>query len=84
MTVGVTFTVRTIRRRPFGKVMSVVAGCAGGNLSVRSRELAHDGSSTGLVGVAVSCSSPPNPFDATASPEGAGLSSAVIDAWSTR
>src|ERR1700739_5051113 len=66
------------------KVMSADEGGDAGNSTVSRREPAHEGKSTGFVGADVNCSPPPNPLDATASPEGAGFNSAEIEFWSTR
>ena len=44
----------------------------------------HEGSVTGLVGALVSCSPPPNPFDATGSFDGLGTSVATIELFSMR
>src|SRR5258708_14841448 len=82
--VGVIFKVLTIRCRPFGSVVSVEEGGAGGNSSASSRDPAQEGKSTGFVGAEVNCSPPPNPLEATGAPDGTGFNSAVIDVLSTR
>ena len=55
-------------------VISADGTGAGGNSTVSSRDPAHEGKSTGFVGAEVNCSPPPNPLEATASPDGAGFS----------
>src|SRR4029077_14319423 len=82
--VGVIFSVLTLRRIPLDKVISAEGGGGGGNSTVRRRVLAQEGKSTGFVGADVNCSPPPNPLEATASPDGTGFNSAVIEFWSTR
>src|SRR5258708_21547150 len=82
--VGVTFKVLTMRCRPFGSVVSVEEGGAGGSSSASSRDPAHEGKSTGFVGAEVNCSPPPNPLEATGAPEGTGFNYAALEFWATR
>ena len=76
--VGLVLSVRTIRRMPLLSTVSVGVMYSVGVFSWSSCEAAHGGSTTGLVGADVTFSAPPNPLEATACPEGAGFSVAVM------
>jgi hypothetical protein len=71
-------------RSLLGSVVSVQFGFTVGTRIAASAVSAHGGSVTGLVGAAVNCSPPPNPFSEAASPVGFGMSVAVMELASLR
>jgi fructoselysine-6-P-deglycase FrlB-like protein len=73
VTVGLAFSVRTIRRRPFERVTSTGRGGASGTFKLFTEASAQAGRATGLVGAAVVTSAPPKPLLETGSPEDAGF-----------
>src|SRR5436309_4821472 len=76
--VGLVVSVFTTKRILFRRTVSVQVLVTLGTGGAASRDAAHAGNSTGLVGVDVSCSTPPNPFEDVGSPEAEGISLAVM------
>ena len=72
VTVGLVLSLLTMTRSLLGSIVSVHVALTVGTRSAESADSAQSGSLTGLVGAAVNCSPPPNPFPDAASSVGFG------------